>query len=341
MTTTNDDIREEMETKSAEDGDELMKKIEVTLLPYELKIGRIQREFLESLTNQLLKIVFFFDRSNGSRRFFSLTITNEEVSLIGSEESLLELGDHVTIDPTSWRALELRSSSKSNSSDGDGVNARLIQSVTSVLAQQQISIFYISTFDSDVVLVPYQSVDQATELLERVSLSTTTASDTANGSPNDSESAEEAATTKKMHLTISSESLCIRYVPSKAIDSTFTLSLLKLLFYPRSDDGRTICITETDHGLTLILDQTSRNLIDSSTCESIDENWRCISFCDSIDQANALPGLVASLCAPLVHLNTRTLAISSYSTDYALVKDARLPEAIEFLSKRFNVLSEE
>jgi len=38
-------------------------RLEVVSLPYELKIGRIQREFLEDLTNQLLRVVFFFDRS--------------------------------------------------------------------------------------------------------------------------------------------------------------------------------------------------------------------------------------------------------------------------------------
>ena len=62
---------------------------------------------------------------------------------------------------------------------------------------------------------------------------------------------------------------------------------------------------------------------------SSDRDWRCFEVQGPLDLS--LTGILASLTAPLARAGVPVFALSSYETDFILVKEARLVEARQAL----------
>jgi hypothetical protein len=80
------------------------------------------------------------------------------------------------------------------------------------------------------------------------------------------------------------------------------------------------CVTRTPDSLTIVCAQ---QLIPEDVPS--DRDWRCFEVQGPLDLS--LTGILASLTAPLARVGVPVFAISSYETDYILVKVARLTEA--------------
>jgi uncharacterized protein len=80
------------------------------------------------------------------------------------------------------------------------------------------------------------------------------------------------------------------------------------------------CIVRTSDSLTIVCGQ-------SSLPENIpsDREWRCFEVQGPLDLS--LTGILASLTDPLARAGVPVFALSSYETDFILVKEARLTEA--------------
>jgi hypothetical protein len=63
-----------------------------------------------------------------------------------------------------------------------------------------------------------------------------------------------------------------------------------------------------------------------------EEGWRCIKVQGPLDFS--LTGILASLTTPLAKAGISVFAISTYDTDYLLVKEENLEKAIEILVKK-------
>jgi len=63
-----------------------------------------------------------------------------------------------------------------------------------------------------------------------------------------------------------------------------------------------------------------------------EEGWRCIKVQGPLDFL--LTGILASLTTPLAKAGISVFAISTYDTDYLLVKEENLEKAIEILAKK-------
>ena len=63
-----------------------------------------------------------------------------------------------------------------------------------------------------------------------------------------------------------------------------------------------------------------------------EEGWRCIKVRGPLDFS--LTGILASLTTPLAKAGISVFAISTYDTDYLLVKEENLEKAIEILVKK-------
>ncbi len=61
-----------------------------------------------------------------------------------------------------------------------------------------------------------------------------------------------------------------------------------------------------------------------------ERDWRALKVDGILDFA--LTGILASLAAPLADAGISIFAISTFDTDYLLVKDANLPRAVQVLS---------
>jgi hypothetical protein len=61
-----------------------------------------------------------------------------------------------------------------------------------------------------------------------------------------------------------------------------------------------------------------------------ERDWRALRVDGTLDFA--LTGILASLAAPLAHAGISIFAISTFDTDYLLVKETDLPRAVQTLS---------
>ncbi len=83
-------------------------------------------------------------------------------------------------------------------------------------------------------------------------------------------------------------------------------------------------ITRTRDELSVVCAQES--VPDGAQC---DKDWRCLRVEGKLDLA--LTGILASLLAPLADAGIAIFAISTYDTDYVMVKEEHLERAVRVL----------
>ena len=91
-------------------------------------------------------------------------------------------------------------------------------------------------------------------------------------------------------------------------------------------------ITRTKKGLTVVCPQS----IIPSDCE-YDPNWRCFRIDGNFD-LNQI-GVISSLSSPLAQADISIFVISTYDTDYILVKEEKVERAIAVLTDYGNVIT--
>jgi uncharacterized protein len=60
-----------------------------------------------------------------------------------------------------------------------------------------------------------------------------------------------------------------------------------------------------------------------------ERDWRCLKVAGPLDLS--LTGILASLAAPLAEVRIALFAVSTYDTDYLLVKEAEVGRVVEVL----------
>lgn len=88
--------------------------------------------------------------------FFSVTKTADELSIVCPEENIPE----VSMAEPNWRCLKIHGPL-------DFTTTGIISSLTSVLAQADISVFVFSTFDTDYIMVKDFELDRAIDTLNK------------------------------------------------------------------------------------------------------------------------------------------------------------------------------
>ena len=85
-----------------------------------------------------------------------------------------------------------------------------------------------------------------------------------------------------------------------------------------------LSITRTADELSVVCDQSE--VPDSIKCE---RDWKCLKVAGPLNFE--LTGVLASLASPLAEADVSIFAISTYETDYLLVKEDKLALALEAL----------
>ena len=98
--------------------------------------------------------------------------------------------------------------------------------------------------------------------------------------------------------------------------------------------GRSFCaITMTDEELSIVCPEAA--VPDSVFC---DRGWRCLKIAGRLDLAET--GVLYALARPLAEAKISIFALSTFNTDYLLVKEKDLERAIHVLSHQgHNVLA--
>ena len=93
-----------------------------------------------------------------------------------------------------------------------------------------------------------------------------------------------------------------------------------------ANKGDFVSITRTPDELSVVCPEISAP--DNITAE---RNWRCLKIEGTLDFG--LTGILASIATPLAEVRISIFALSTFNTDYVLVKDATLEAAIAALRK--------
>ena len=91
-------------------------------------------------------------------------------------------------------------------------------------------------------------------------------------------------------------------------------------------EGRFFCVTRTYNELSIVCELKNAPL--GARCE---DGWRCLHVHGSF--SFDLTGILNSLTAPLAEAGVGIFALSTFETDYVLVKEHNLQRAIDVLKK--------
>jgi len=99
-----------------------------------------------------------------SDHFFSFTSSQNEFSLILSKsaaETLHKARLDVAINPSTWKAILL-------AAGASGFENSMVNSVARILAQEQICLYYMSTWNQDFILVEATQLNGALKILKKL-----------------------------------------------------------------------------------------------------------------------------------------------------------------------------
>ncbi len=115
-----------------------------------------------------------------------------------------------------------------------------------------------------------------------------------------------------LHLTLLPEQLAVCRLPSSALIPAWAMI------------GSFFTLTRTDEELSIVC--PAARVPEEVTCEP---GWRALKVAGPLDFA--LTGVLAALATPLAQAGISLFALSTYDTDYLLVKEERLTQAISAL----------
>ncbi|XP_040505977.1 cytosolic arginine sensor for mTORC1 subunit 2 isoform X7 [Gallus gallus] len=127
--------------------------MELHILEHRLRVASIAKESIQLFTYGLIKLAFLSSKTRC--KFFSLTETPEDYTIIVDEEGFLELpsSEHLSVADATWLALNVVSGGGGFSGSQPIGVTKIAKSVIAPLADQNISVFMLSTYQTDFILV--------------------------------------------------------------------------------------------------------------------------------------------------------------------------------------------
>uniref|UniRef100_A0A8C7M5T9 Cytosolic arginine sensor for mTORC1 subunit 2 n=1 Tax=Oncorhynchus kisutch TaxID=8019 RepID=A0A8C7M5T9_ONCKI len=127
--------------------------MELHILEHSLKVASIAKEGIQICTHGLIKLAFLPSKTRC--KFFSLTETPEDYTLIVDEEGFKELpeSEHLSVAEATWLALNVVSGGGSTTNSQPIGVTKIAKSVIAPLADHNISVFMLSTYQTDFILV--------------------------------------------------------------------------------------------------------------------------------------------------------------------------------------------
>ncbi|KAJ7387041.1 GATS protein-like 3 [Desmophyllum pertusum] len=125
--------------------------------------------------------------------------------------------------------------------------------------------------------------------------------------------------------------------------SSYTHALIKISLLPRSRP-RFFSFTETRDGYTIIVeDDLCKELPQSESIDMPDLVWRVLTVSAGAYGSHQLTGInriVKTVISPLADFKISVLVISTYQSDYVLVKEMDLDTAIKCLSQNYKIFKD-
>ncbi|XP_074869316.1 cytosolic arginine sensor for mTORC1 subunit 1 [Carettochelys insculpta] len=126
----------------------------------------------------------------------------------------------------------------------------------------------------------------------------------------------------------------------------YTHPLLKLLLLPRRTRCKFFSLTETPEDYTIMLDEEGyKELPPSEFMQVVDATWLVLNVLSNgrsagSSQVIGVTKIAKSVIAPLAEHSVSVLMLSTYQTDYILVREKDLPVVIRTLAGEFDIYKE-
>lgn len=340
-------------------------KVHVAVLPQRLWIVQCAKEEMKFISYYIMKF-FLISSEEKQSRFFSMTITKDEVSFIIDEETLQEfpLPDESqsilkSVIPSAqfctdesakkagelaklqvcnvrWCGIQIFQGTLGITSTG------IVHALATPLAQKNISIFNLSTYETDYVLVPENRIYDALEAIKGEFHILT------EGVEELEKSFPRSSNTSPVETPVASKPTLHHLFPS---DADFRLcgikkdellghsaSLLSLIFFP-PQPATFISFTETEDEVSLVLDKAILDSFSDLLYSDCGESWRLLKVGDA-PLGFTETGIVSSLAECISGSNINLFYVSTFSNDYVMVPTADFAKAstkLKSFSKRFSV----
>ena len=121
-----------------------------------------------------------------------------------------------------------------------------------------------------------------------------------------------------MRLTLLADRYCIHRLPAREAVPAWVLDALG------ADPQALVSITRTPDELSVIAPEAAAP-VSSSPSTPREGGWRALRVVGTLDFA--LTGILSSLTLPLANAEISVFALSTYDTDYVLIKAAQLERA--------------
>ncbi|XP_058428225.1 cytosolic arginine sensor for mTORC1 subunit 2 [Marmota monax] len=282
-------------------------------------------------------------------KFFSLTETPEDYTIIVDEEGFLELpsSEHLSVADATWLALNVVSGGGSFSSSQPIGVTKIAKSVIAPLADQNISVFMLSTYQTDFILVrerdlPFVTHTLSTEftILRVVNGETVAAEDL--GITNGFVKPKMVQRPVIHPLTSPSNRFCVTSLDPDTLPTVATL-LMDVMFYSNGmkdpmaagDDGghiRFFSFSLIEGYISLVMDVQTQQRFPSNLLftSASGELWKMVRIGGQplgFDEC----GIVAQISEPLAAADIPAYYISTFKFDHALVPEENITGVISAL----------
>ncbi|CAL8295811.1 cytosolic arginine sensor for mTORC1 subunit 1 [Gadus morhua] len=322
--------------------------MDLHILDHRLRVTSISKDGLVHFTHPLIKLIFLRNRTRC--KFFSLTETPENYTVVLDEEGFKELkpSEHLQVEGSVWLPLNVVSSGNvSSSSQAVGVT-KIAKSVIAPLAEQHVSVFMLSTYQTDFILVKEQdlavvvsTLGEEFSIFREVEGESVPVQDVHNGLH---KNGKEAIQPTVHPVLIPQNHFCVMSLDPDTLPSIAT-TLIDVLFYSNSPKEGTSstagaeldCIkffsfSLIDGYISLVMDTEAQRQFpaDLLFTSSSGELWRMVRIGGQplgFDEC----GIVAQISQPLADSDISAYYISTFSFDHALVPEEDIGRVTEML----------
>uniref|UniRef100_A0A8C1N3W6 Cytosolic arginine sensor for mTORC1 subunit 2 n=1 Tax=Cyprinus carpio TaxID=7962 RepID=A0A8C1N3W6_CYPCA len=323
------------------------KRWKLHILEHSLKVASIAKEGIQICTHGLIKLAFLPSKTRC--KFFSLTETPEDYTIIVDEDGFKELpeSEYLSVAEATWLALNVVSGGgNATSSQPIGVT-KIAKSVIAPLADHNISVFMLSTYQTDFILVRERDLPMVMHTLS----SEFTLLRVVNG---EAVAANSTGVTNGfvkpklgnylprpiIHpLSSPSNMFCVTSLDPDTLPSVATL-LMDVMFYSggaketggQSEDSghiRFFSFSLIEGYISLVMDeQTTRRFPNNVLFTSASgELWKMVRIGGQplgFDEC----GIVAQISEPLATADIPAYYISTFKFDHALVPEENIQSVI-------------
>jgi len=307
--------------------------LKLSNLPQRLFLASVSKDQLDICIKVILKLAFFWnetrkDGPSSEAPFFSYTDTADEISFILDEKSLAEFENSIggsnplIIGPGCWKAIQVYEGADALSQTG------YIATLSEPLKHSDIEMIYLSTYNTDLILVKERSFEEAFSLLNKTINNHEEKETTHSRTLSSPKSWAEVVKSGTIFVTILPEILAIATYRNVNLIEISTQALLRQFFFPPREN-RFFSFTASPAETTMILEQNQLASFPKDVLEVHSARWKALQVAEGLSGSAGINLLANALAVA----NISIYYLSTFNSDFILVPEHKAEEAMLCLNQ--------